>query len=404
MTESKTKPEIRFAGFTDAWEQRELGELFQIYSGQTPYRGNPENFDNPTTAWIKTMDLNNSTIVLNDEDVSDKAAEQLKVLPVGTILIAMYGGFNQIGRTGMLTYPATINQAISALPPISEIDSYYLITELNHKVGYWKRIAASSRKDPNITKNDVESYELSYPTLEEQKKISKLFSALDRLLTLHQREYNKTVNIKKAMLEKMFPKDGEDKPEIRFTGFTDAWEQRKLGELFENNNERNEGQFPVERTISIAAMRFNPSGNGADDSSLASYKVLRVGDIAFEGHTSKEFAFGRFVMNDIGNGIMSPRFSTLRPKFVPVVDFWKYYIHYEPIMKPLLVQSTKSGTMMNELVVSDLLTKTILVPKEAEQARMGEFFASLDHLITLHQRELGKLQNMKKALLDKMFV
>jgi type I restriction enzyme S subunit len=186
--------------------------------------------------------------------------------------------------------------------------------------------------------------------------------------------------------------------------FAFTWEQRKLGELFEDNNERNGGQFPVERTISIATMRFNPAGNGADNSSLANYKVLRVGDIAFEGHTSKEFAYGRFVMNDIGDGIISPRFSTLRSKFSPIVDFWKYYIHYEPIMKHILVQSTKSGTMMNELVIPDLLGKSILVPNEAEQAQIGAFFASLDRLIALHQRELEKLQNIKKALLEKMFV
>lgn len=197
--------------------------------------------------------------------------------------------------------------------------------------------------------------------------------------------------------------ESKQKPDIRFAGFTDTWEQRKLNELFEENNERNEEKYTVERTISISSMSFNPVGNGADEASLAKYKVLRIGDVAFEGHTNKEFSYGRFVMNDIGNGIMSPRFTTLRPKFAPIVDFWKYYIHYEPIMKSILIRSTKAGTMMNELVVQDLLMNTLMIPKDDEQREIGRLFVQLDNLITLHQREYDKIVNIKKAMLNKMF-
>jgi type I restriction enzyme S subunit len=111
----------------------------------------------------------------------------------------------------------------------------------------------------------------------------------------------------------------------RLCNLTDAWEQRKLTDLFEDNNERNGIKYAVDRTTSISSVSFNPVGNGADETSLTNYKVLRRGDIALEGHKNKEFAYGRFVMNDIGNGIMSPRFTTLRPKFTPIIDFWKYY-------------------------------------------------------------------------------
>ena len=134
-------------------------------------------------------------------------------------------------------------------------------------------------------------------------------------------------------------------------------------------------------------MHFKKEGNGASKSSLAGYKVLRIGDIAFEGHTSKEFKYGRFVMNDIGDGIMSPRFSTLRPVEEIPVPFWKQYIHYEPIMRKILVRSTKSGTMMNELVINDLYKESILVPSIEEQKQIGDFFKQLDSLIALHQRK-----------------
>ncbi len=141
-------------------------------------------------------------------------------------------------------------------------------------------------------------------------------------------------------------------------------------------------------------MSFKDEGNGASDDSLSIYKVLRIGDIAFEGHTNKQFRFGRFVVNDIGTGIMSPRFSTLRPVKEMSVDFWKQYIHHEPIMRKVLVNSTKAGTMMNELVIPEFLNQTIPVPKDEEQKKIGTYFSNLDHLITLHQRKLfyGKIQ------------
>lgn len=134
-------------------------------------------------------------------------------------------------------------------------------------------------------------------------------------------------------------------------------------------------------------MTFNSTGNGADESSLPNYKRLRLGDIAFEGHANKEFSYGRFVLNDAGNGIMSPRFTCLRPIAEQEYSFWKYFIHSEEVMRPILVNSTKSGTMMNELVVKDFLEQEILVPSLPEQRRIGAFFDRLNSLITLHQRK-----------------
>ncbi|HAQ4673370.1 TPA: restriction endonuclease subunit S [Enterococcus faecium] len=196
----------------------------------------------------------------------------------------------------------------------------------------------------------------------------------------------------------------DTQPEIRFPGFTDDWEQRKFGLLFEKNLEKNKNsEFDASRTISIATMHFKEEGNGAAESSLATYKVLRVGDIAYEGHTSKQFAFGRFVLNDIGDGIMSPRFTTLRPTSERPISFWKQYIHYEPIMRHLLVRSTKNGTMMNELVIPDLEKESLLVPSESEQKQIGAFFDKLDETITLHQRKLDLLKETKKGFLQKMF-
>ena len=197
--------------------------------------------------------------------------------------------------------------------------------------------------------------------------------------------------------------DNEKKPALRFKGFTDPWEQRKLKELYFQLTERNTDLLPYQKTLSVATMSFKTDGNGAADTSLANYKRLRTGDIAFEGHTSKEFRYGRFVLNDVGDGIMSPRFSALRPLHEMPINFWKYYIHYEPIMRKVLVNSTKAGTMMNELVINDFLQGSILVPSMTEQQAIGRFFKQLDTLITLHQRKYEKLVNIKKSMLNKMF-
>lgn len=199
-------------------------------------------------------------------------------------------------------------------------------------------------------------------------------------------------------------KDNQAKyPQLRFKGFTDPWEQRKFGELYKKNLERNKDHFSSDRTISIATMRFKKEGNGAAENSLVSYKVLREGDIAFEGHTSKRFAFGRFVLNDIGDGIMSPRFTTLRPTQDMPIKFWKQYIHYEPIMRYPIVNSTKLGTMMNELVVDEFLNQPVLVPELSEQEKIGSFFQQLDETIALHQRKLAKLKELKQGYLQKLF-
>ena len=176
-------------------------------------------------------------------------------------------------------------------------------------------------------------------------------------------------------------------PAIRFAGFTDPWEQRKFSDMYEVNNERNtDCKLGYDRTLSIATMTFN-GGNGAADDSLNSYKVIRVGDIAFEGHANKVHAYGRFVLNDAGDGLMSPRFSCLRPIVEQRYSFWKYYIPYEETMRPILVKATKSGTMMNELVPDDLMRESILVPCLAEQEAIGDCLSQLDSLITLHQRK-----------------
>ena len=197
---------------------------------------------------------------------------------------------------------------------------------------------------------------------------------------------------------------GNRAPRLRFPGFEGEWEEKKLGEVFEKNEERNtDCTIGFDKTISVATMVYNPSGNGAADESLRTYKVLRVGDIAFEGNKSKNFAYGRFVMNDIGVGIMSPRFRSLRPKTPLVVDFWKKLINYEPLMRSRLVNSTKQGTMMNELIVDEILKQTVPVPSLPEQQKIAACLSEMDRLIAAQEQKVEALRAHKKGMMQRMF-
>ena len=402
MTEQAKVPAIRFAGFTDPWEQRKLVDIAEIVGGGTPDTNNSNYWDGDID-WYAPAELGNNIYAESSTRKITQAGFDscsTKMLPADkTILFTSRAG---IGNTAILRHSACTNQGFQSLV-IGDADVYFVYS-MSERIKKWAEEKASGSTFLEISGRQLETMPVNLPSLVEQQAIGSFFSHLDDLITLHQRKYDKLVVFKKSMLEKMFPKDGESVPEIRFAGFTDPWEQRKLVELYEKNDERNTFGLGAERTLSIATMTFNSEGNGADASSLPNYKVIRVGDVAFEGHSNKSFAYGRFVVNAVADGIMSPRFSCLRPKNSYPVRFWKYYIHSEQVMRDILVRATKSGTMMNELVIDDLFKQSIAVPQEAEQQAIGYFFSHLDTLITLHQRKLELLQNIKKSLLDKMFV
>jgi len=192
-------------------------------------------------------------------------------------------------------------------------------------------------------------------------------------------------------------------PRIRFKGYTDDWEQRKLGEIYARSGEKNDGSVGIDRNITVATMQFKDDVKVSTTEYLKTYYTFNVGDIAFEGHQSKEFRFGRFVENDIGNGIVSHIFAVFRPIVEYDLKFWKYAINNERLMQRVLSRSTKASTMMHDLVTDDFLNESFLVPTIEEQRKIGDYFSHLDHLITLHQRKLEKLKIVKKAMLENCF-
>lgn len=192
-------------------------------------------------------------------------------------------------------------------------------------------------------------------------------------------------------------------PKIRFKGFTEEWEQRKFSELYVRSSEKNDGSIGMDRNITVATMQFKEDVKVSTVEYLKTYYTFNLGDIAFEGHQSKEFRYGRFVENDIGNGIVSHIFAVFSPIKEFDLQFWKYAINNEILMQRILSRSTKASTMMHDLVTEDFLNETFLVPSLDEQKQIGAYLKSLDHLITLHQRKYDEITELKKYMLKKMF-
>jgi type I restriction enzyme, S subunit len=215
----------------DGWQSTTLRDIATFASGKTPLRSRQADyFDKGTVPWVKTMDLTNASIVKTEERVTRRAIRDVKlqVQPEGTVLVAMYGGFNQIGRTGVLRVPAATNQAITAvLPDARFVNSAYLLHLLNYKVGYWRTVASSSRKDPNITKSDIKDFPLSLPPLREQDAIASAINDSDDLISALSALIVKKQTVKQGMMQQLLT------GHTRLPGFTEPWTQATWGELAE---------------------------------------------------------------------------------------------------------------------------------------------------------------------------
>ncbi|RNE42414.1 EcoKI restriction-modification system protein HsdS [Lacticaseibacillus paracasei] len=402
MNAEQHVPQFRFKDFSDSWVQRDLGDLAEIVRGASPRPiQDPKWFDDSSEiGWLRISDVTeqNGRIHHLDQHISEAGQAKTRVLTEPHLLLSIAA---TVGKP-LVNYVKTGVHDGFLIFMNPKFDLEFMFQWLESYRDKWSRYGQPGSQ-VNLNSDLVKNQSISIPSMDEQQKLGEFFTSIDNLIAANQRKLDLLKEQKKGYLQKMFPKNGAKVPELRFAGFADDWEQRKFGELYKKNLERNKDHFSSDRTISIATMRFKKEGNGAAENSLVSYKVLREGDIAFEGHTSKRFAFGRFVLNDIGDGIMSPRFTTLRPTQDMPIKFWKQYIHYEPIMRYPIVNSTKLGTMMNELVVDEFLNQPVLVPELSEQEKIGSFFQQLDETIALHQRKLDLLKEQKKGYLQKMF-
>ena len=286
------------------------------------------------------------------------------------------------------------------------VDAYFVYMMLVSSV-YKEKITSmasgTSGSMYNIPKETFLNLQLVVPVqTSEQRKIGQVLRQLNDLITLHQRKYDKLQVLKKAMLEKMFPKNGSSVPEIRFKGFTDAWEQRKLGDCFTERCESMPDGELISVTINDGIKKFSELGrhdNSNDDKSK--YKKVCVGDIAYNSMRMWQGASGCSPYE----GIVSPAYTVLTPNSGINSKCMAYQFKLPATIHTFKINSqgiTSDNWNLKFPALSEI--EIYVSPYEQEQAKIAAYFANLDHLITLHQRELEKLQNIKKSMLEKMFV
>ena len=392
--------------FTYPWEQRKLGDLADgVFGGGTP-KTSIDTYWNGSIPWIQSSNLMDDKIenFINDKSITNLAIKEsaTKLIPANSIAIVTRVG---VGKVALIREKFATSQDFLSFYCRHEHNPLFMAYQIFRLMKVKSRLLQGT-SIKGITKSEVLESEVLIPKgAEEEIKIADFLSSCDTLITLHQRKLEHLKLKKKSLLQKLFPKEGEVYPELRFPGFTDPWEQRKLGELYKRINERNDGTLGRNKWISVAKMYFqDPDKVQSNNLDTRTY-VMKKGDIAFEGHPNNEFKFGRFVLNDIGTGIISELFPIYRPIAEYDLNFWKYAIQFERVMVPIFSKSiTSSGNSSNKLDQKHFLNQTILVPPISEQKEIGAILERTTNLITLHQRKLEHLQLLKKALLQQLFV
>ena len=404
MENNKT-PSIRFKGFIDPWEQRKLGDIVGIYDGvhQTP------NYQNSGVMFLSVENIATlkSSKFISEEDFK----RNYKIFPQeNDILMTRIG---DVGTTNVVTDNSLKAYYVSlALLKYKSTDPYFLSNAIQSDY-VQKGLANRTLKTAipmKINKDEIGKVSVMLPlSATEQQQIGTYFRNLDNLITLHQRKYDKLQNIKKSMLEKMFPKNGSNVPEIRFSGFTDPWEQRKLGdvvkEITRNDPESEAPIMMITANNGFIEQSERYAFNNAGES-LKKYILLKKGELAYNHGASKLRPYGSCFALTTAENARIPFVYHCFSAENQNAEFMSIELNGAEIENQLR-KIVSSGARMDGLLnisFDEYTSVSVLLPGTEEQDRIAEFFRQLDNLITLHQRELEKLQNIKKSMLEKMFV
>ena len=406
-------PNIRFKGFTDDWEQRKLGEVVEKVTTKNNDTQYIETFTNSAELGIMSQrdyfdhDVSNIEnisgyyIVENDAFVYNPRISTSA--PVGPI------NRNKLGRTGVMSPLYTVFK-------VNGIDSEYL--EWYFKSTGWhsfmKFNGDSGARSDRFSIKDSVFFEMPIPTpdIDEQEKIGEYFSSLDHLITLHQRKCDKMKKMKKFMLQKLFPKNGQKNPEIRFDGFTDDWEQRKLGDVYGLIGNAFVG---TATPYYVEQGHFYLESNNVKDGQINHNSEIFINDVFYEKQKDKWLHTGDIVMvqsGHVGHAAVIPEEldNTAAHALImfknPKEEIEPYFLNYEyqTDKAKKKIENITTGNTIKHILASDMQEFVVDVPKYKEQKVIAGYFRKLDHLITLHQRKVQNLKNLKKYMLQNMFV
>ena len=396
-------PKIRFKGFKDDWEQRKFSELVTIERG-----GSPRPIDRFITKeenglnWIKIGDApeQGNYITKTEEKIKPEGLSKTREVHPGDLILSNSMSF---GRPYILAIDGCIHDGWLAIRDTEKrFDLKFLCTLLgtDNMLSQYKAMAAGSTVN-NLNKELVGATTVSYPVMDEQVKLGEFFDGIDHLITLHQRKCDETKQLKKFMLQKMFPKNGEKNPKIRFEGFTDDWEQRKLGDVFKEYSEKHHEELPALTIVQGGGTIFREESDRSlqyDKSNLSGYKMVKKDDFivhlrSFEGGLEKANS----------DGIISPAYHTMHGDNVDSRFYYPYFRSYDFINRKLVahVYGIRDGRSID---IDGMKSIEIPYTFYEEQKTIGDYLDSLDHLITLHQRKCEKLKELKKYMLHNMFV
>ena len=417
MQDNEKKPALRFKGFTDPWEQRKISELAEkTYGGGTPTTSN-EAFWNGNIPWIQSSDIVDGKLMgveprkyITQTGLNSSATQ---LVPKDSIAIITRVG---VGKLAYMPFSYSTSQDFLSLSKLNTEPFFTVYACYKKLQSELNTVQGTSIK--GITKDELLAKTISVPVYSEQKQIGSFFTQLDTLITLHQRKYEKLVNIKKSMLDKMFPKNGASVPEIRFKGFTDPWEQRKLAELTKtittgksvnsDEGEVSDGDIGVLKTSCVSYDRFNPSESKPvvkSEQQLVKCAVEKDSVIVSRMNTPERVGACGYVSTDFPNLFLPDRLWKL--KLQDTVDTYFVYMMLVSSAYKEKITSMASGTSgsMYNIPKETFLNLQLVIPaKIDEQKQLGRILKKIDSLITLHQRKLEKLQNIKKSCLEKMFV
>lgn len=405
-------PRIRFKGFNGEWGKVKLSDValefkYGINAPAKQYDGKNK--------YLRITDIDDDSHLFLQDNVSspdcDLSICQDCLMAQGDIVIARTGA--TVGKSYAYDISDGIVYFAGFLIRIRFCESVshkfiYLTTLLQSFKRYIKIVSQRSGQ-PGVNTSELKNYCISLPSQQqEQQTISQYFRNLDSLIQATEKKIASLKQVKEASLQAMFPVEGETVPKVRFKGFEEEWGLVRFCNLYKKVCEKNDLSYGADKIISVANMYFQNTDSKqtsiSDEEYMRSYNIMKLGDIAFEGNKSKNFSYGRFVENTIGDGIVSHVFTVLRPINQYDIFFWKYYINNENTMRNVLRKSTKASTMMNDLVINDFLKETIRIPSLKEQQRIGAYFNALDKQITIQTQRFKKLKQIKSACLDAMFV
>ena len=426
MTKKSDAPAIRFKGFSDAWEQRKFDEVFDCTVPNNTLSRAELSYDEGTVLNVHYGDVlikYGSVLDVQKDDIPripHRCREDFNgaLLQDGDVIIADTAEDETTGKAceiGNLQGSAIVSGLHTMVcRPRNRMALGYLGYYLNSNAYHHQLLPLMQGiKVLSLSRSNIQKTSVSYPiAVKEQQLIAYYFSQLDNLITLHQRKFEKLTNVKKSMLEKMFPQNGSSYPEIRFKGFTDPWEQRKLGEMGQtytglSGKTKDDFGHGQARFVTYMNVFSNPISNPEMTEPIEidpKQNEVEVGDVFFttSSETPEEVGMSSILLEKRGKTYLNSFCFGFRPSEKIDSYYLAYMLRSESTRAKIILLA--QGISRYNISKNKVMEIAVSLPSLDEQKMIGQYFSQLDNLITLHQRELEKLQNIKKSMLEKMFV